>query len=766
MHRLIITLLSAIATCTAAADDWPQWRGPRRDAVSRETGLLADWPDSGPAIAWRASGIGAGYASIVIEGGRVYTIGQRDGDLFATALDEADGAIVWSRKIGQTTRDPCSTPTIDGDRLFVLDPDGELLCLDLVTGDTLWQRSFVDDFGGRMMSGRGYGESPLVDGDRVTCTPGGPEAAMVALDKLTGEVVWKATIPDVGPAGRDGMGFSSIVVAEVAGVRQYVQLMGRGLVGIDARDGRWLWAYNGICNDTANIPTPVVRGDLVFAANGYNAGSVLLQIAPQPGDDPATAIWQAQVVYRLKGSEFQNHHGGVALIGEDLYGGHGSNNGLPTRLDLATGRIAWKQRGPGVGSAAVIAADERLYFRYQNGLVALIEPLSQTFTVRGVLQIPGAGGDSWAHPAIANGRLYLREQDVLWAYDIRRDAAASPAAALTDRSPLSAELQALQTIGAHVEASTDKSPDFCRYAIDDAAHNGREPLWIVRLDNRLITVDGQLDPELLAALQAVAAPCLLDLGGTRIAIPGLTQLASVPQLVGLDLEFCPLIDDAAVVGLLPLSGLRVLVLAGTSISGDGLRGLSQLPALAALDLEVCDAVTDAACEALGAVPTLRALSLKKTGFERDRIADSGLLHLARLQHLEQLNLYGNGVTDAGLLHLQALTRLESLNLSLLPITDAGLAHLAPLRALRRLDLLYSVGFSGPFLTDAAAATLLNFSQLEALDLTGAGLTDTGLERLHELTSLKSIRLVRTKVTSDGAAKFTAALPTCEVIRTP
>jgi len=237
----------------ARADDWPQWRGPRRDAVSLEKGLLQSWPEAGPRLAWKAAAIGTGYSSVVVGQGRVYTMGRVEADVIVSCLEAATGKTVWTKKIGETTRNPCSTPTLDGELLYVLDPDGDLVCLRSATGDVVWQRSFVDDFGGRMMSGRGYGESPLVDGDRLIVTPGGIDAAMVAREKRTGNGIWQSTLPEVGAVGRDGAGFSSIVVTEAAGVRQYVQLMGRGLVGTDARDRRFLWCFNDLANATANI---------------------------------------------------------------------------------------------------------------------------------------------------------------------------------------------------------------------------------------------------------------------------------------------------------------------------------------------------------------------------------------------------------------------------------------------------------------------------------------------------------------------------------
>ncbi|MBI1918746.1 MAG: PQQ-like beta-propeller repeat protein, partial [Planctomycetes bacterium] len=280
----------------AGADDWPQWRGPQRNAVSAETGLLRSWPEGGPKVAWKASALGSGYASVVVRRGLLFTIGRQDRDVVVTALAAATGKRLWARKIGTTSRIPCSTPTVDDDRLYALSPEGELVCLKAASGAIVWQRSFVKDFGGRMMSGRGYGESPLIDADKLICTPGGPDAALVALDKRTGEVLWKAKTPDLGASGKDGAGFASVVVTKAAGIRQYVQLMGRGLIGVEARDGRFLWGYNAIANDTANIPTPVVREDLVFAANGYNAGSVLLRLRPAPRPGRASPGVQAEVV--------------------------------------------------------------------------------------------------------------------------------------------------------------------------------------------------------------------------------------------------------------------------------------------------------------------------------------------------------------------------------------------------------------------------------------------------------------------------------------
>ena len=781
----VVAMVLAFAAVTGhlPAEDWPQWRGPRRNAVSQETGLLQSWPAGGPRVVWQASGVGSGFSSVVVSRGLVFTMGKQEADVIASAIQVDTGKTAWTRKIGTTQRNPCSTPTADEGRLYALDPDGELVCLNSLTGDILWQRSFLEDFSGRMMSGRGYGESPLVDGEKLICTPGGPDAAIVALNKRTGEVLWKSNLPDLGSAGRDGAGFSSIVPLEVAGVRQYVQLMGRGVIGVAAADGRFLWGFNAIANGTANIPTPVVRDDLVFVANGYNAGSVLLQIEPEASPAGNPPAFKAKVVYELTSSQFQNHHGGVILVGDRLFGGHGNNNGLPTCLDFKTGEILWKRRGPGVGSAAVVYADGHLCFRYQNGLVALIAAADSGYELKGTLEVPGAGGDSWAHPVIANGRLYLREQDSVWVYDLKSEQTDS---ATTEQIPAfansDATFKALHQLGISVEpllpaarlvrvsadrpvpVAADKARRLYRYAVAPDAPQGSASPVIVSLTRKHLTPEGAFSQELMDRLKPASGPLILNLAGTQISAAGLEQLQACPQIVGLNLELCSHVDDAALTHLPLLKQLRVLILTGTGITGTGLRNLIPMAALTALDLEVCDGITDEACETLGMLRQLRALVVKKTGFEKQMISDAGLQHLKPLVDLETLNLYGNKITDAGLIHLEGFSKLRDLNLSLLAITDKGLVHLKPLSQLESLELLYSVGFSGPTITNGGIAPLGSLTNLTSLNLTGARMTDAGLEQLQGLKKLSTLLLVHTAVSASGIKAFQAAVPGCVVVK--
>lgn len=747
--------IGLLAARPTIADDWPQWRGPHRTGRSQESGLLKNWMRP-PQLAWRAEGLGDGYAGVVVSNGRAFTIGRRGADVIAFAFDAQTGDRRWSRKVGVTNRIPSSTPTVDGSRVYVLDPDGELLCLRAETGDLLWQTAFLSDFGGRMMSGRGYGESPLIDGDRLLCTPGGAKAMVVALNKHDGRVLWQTPFPNnIGRLGRDGAAFSSIVVSQAAGVKQYVQLTGRGLVGLEAQNGRLLWSYNGISNQTANIPTPIAYKDWVFSANGYNAGSVLLKLRR----DPKGGV-QAEEVYRLNGSRFQNHHGGYVRVGDAIFGGHGSNNGLPTCLDLASGRIRWKRRGPGIGSAAVLFAEGHLYFRYQNGLMALIEASPAAYRLKGQFQIPGAGGDSWAHPALADGRLYLREKNDLWVYDVRARGTSDPVpkpAAARPKHPAAAELVAL---GARVEASSDALPKHRMYRF---AESHPAMLWVT-LSRRQLASDGELKAPVLASLRKLEMPLGLVLAGTPIAESGLAQVAALPKLTVVNLELCPAIGDSAIRRLQAARSLEVAVLTGLPLTSDGLQALSRLSRLRALDLEVCEQLADPACSVLARMAGLRALTLKKTGFEKQKFTDRGLEQLTELRHLEALNLYGNGITNDGLAVLKRLPKLRELDLSLMGINDDGLKHLAVLPSLRRLDLLYSEGFAGPLLTDRGMASVARLGQLRELNLVGAKITDAGLETLRALKQLRRLQIVNTRVSPRGIRAFQAALPKCRIKR--
>jgi outer membrane protein assembly factor BamB len=416
---LVVVLFASFGSM-ALGEDWPQFRGPGRDGICKEAGLLQEWPEGGPKLLWKQAGLGRGYSSVAIVGGKLYTMGDRtpEGESesqFVQAYDLASRKELWAARIGPPHGDggPRCTPTLDGELLYAVGTDGDLACLETATGKRVWTKNYARDFGGRMMSGWRFSESPLIDGEKVVCTPGGKEATIVALDKKTGDVVWRSAMPSLGNKGKDGAGYSSLIAAEIEGVRQYITILGRGAVGVDAKTGAFLWGYNRIANGVANIPNAIARGNHVFVTTSYETGSALLKLA-RDGDK-----FTAEEVYFLGPKEFENHHGGVVLVGDHLYGGSGRNNGTPVCVELLTGKIAWRGESPGKQSAAVLYADGRLVFRYQNGVVALLDANSKEFKVLGSFKTAVNNGPSWPHPVIHEGKLYLRDHDVLMCYDVK-----------------------------------------------------------------------------------------------------------------------------------------------------------------------------------------------------------------------------------------------------------------------------------------------------------------------------------------------------------
>jgi outer membrane protein assembly factor BamB len=741
------------------ADDWPQWRGPNRDAISKEIGLLESWPVEGPRLKWKREHIGEGYASVVVSNGLLHTIGNESGNIVAYGLEEQTGKMLWKTKIGESTRHAMSTPTVDGEYLYALDPDGELSCMNAKSGEIRWHVDFVSEFQGKLQSGRGYGESPLIDGKHLICTPGGDDAMLVALDKATGKIVWKTPAPVLGDKGGDGASFSSIVKTRVGKIDQYVQLVGRGLIGVACDNGRFLWGYNDICANVVNIPTPIVRNDLVFSANGYNAGSVLLRLTSH-ADNRTTA----KEIYRLQGNQFQNHHGGVIAFGDYIFGGHGSNNGLPTCLNLATGEVLWKRRGPGVGSAAVIYVDNRFIFRYQNGVVALIKADESGFAIHGKMNIPDAGGDSWSHPVVANGCLFLREQNVIYAHDIKSKDSSnvedSVPLANSFSSEMKVNLDSLKiengSLGAG-EAGNDNRNSLIFYS---QLYNSPDPETVLATPFVRLTAgaDGSFNPDIINLFKTAKRKFVIDLSGNEINVHQLRQLAAIPLLAGLDLQLCTGMDGAVAKALGKLTSLRCLRLGGTGISDTSISDLSMLVDLRSLDLEVCENISDQAMPVIAKLTQLRCLILKKTAFEKLKITDKALSVLSSLEHLELLSLYGNRITDEGMADLAKLTQLRFLDLSLVGITDKGIHALAPLTHLRALYLLYNTGFSGPRLTDDCMTTISSFTDLKHLSIVGAKVSDRSLDEFGKLKNLSYLEIQYTRVNAAAVERLQELLP--------
>jgi outer membrane protein assembly factor BamB len=412
--RLLV--LSVLGCCCFAvtntlAEDWPQWRGPNRDGKSTDTGLLKEWPAGGPKLAWKVTGLGKGYSNMSVAADRLFTMGDKDDAGYVIALSTADGKILWSTKVGAAGgpdppqwnhRGPRCTPTVSGDLAFALDAWGEMVCVSVADGKEQWRKSFGKDFGGKPPTW-GYSESPLVDGDQVVVTPGGSRGAMVALDKKTGRLLWQSK------GFTDEAHYSSIVPAEIGGTRQYVQLTAASVVGVSPKDGRVLWkaARKG---SVAVIPTPIAEGSLVYVTSGYNAGSNLFKVTPDAGKFSVAQVYANRAM--------SNQHGGVIKVGDHLYG-YSDSRGLACQ-NFQTGEIVWAEKEK-IEKCCISYADGLLYCREENnGTMVLLDASPAGYQEKGRFRQPDRAKEkAWPHPTIANGKLYLRDQDVLLCYDVQ-----------------------------------------------------------------------------------------------------------------------------------------------------------------------------------------------------------------------------------------------------------------------------------------------------------------------------------------------------------
>jgi len=396
----IVALSLCPAISAQTAGNWPQWRGANRDGISKETGLLKQWPAEGPALAWKAAGAGNGYSTLAIANGRIFTMGLRGDREYIIAFDVATGKQVWATAHGQAFRNdrgdgPRGTPTIDGDRLYALGGSGDLSALDVKTGKLIWSKNILQEFGGRNITW-GISESPLIVGDKLLVNPGGPGASIVALNKSDGSVIWKSQ--------SDKAGYSSAIPVDVNGATQVVFFTHQRAVGLDLKDGKLLWEYAKPANNVANAATPIARGNRVFISSDYGTGGGVVEIKP---DGSAQELWFTK--------DMRNHHSSSVLVGDYLYG---FSSAILTALKFDTGEIAWRDRSVGKGS--LVYADGRLYCFSERGVMGLVEATPTGYVERGRFKIEAGSLETWTHPVVAGGRLYLRDQDTIYAYDVKQ----------------------------------------------------------------------------------------------------------------------------------------------------------------------------------------------------------------------------------------------------------------------------------------------------------------------------------------------------------
>lgn len=394
------------STDSGTGTNWNQYRGPNRDNKSLDRGLMTSWGPQGPPPAWMATGLGQGYSSISLAHGKVYTMGSVGGDEMVIAVDARNGNRAWATRNGSTRQDgtgngPRGTPTVDGDRVYALGANGDLSCLDAHTGQSVWRKNILSEFGGRNIQW-GISESILIDGEKLICTPGGSRGTVVALNKATGSTIWTSNVP-----GNPSAAYSSPIVFEVGGVRQYATFVQNGVVGIRARDGQPMWGQRESANGTANCSSPVFFNDTVFSASGYGTGGALFRLQSRGGTTSSQSVWQT--------NKMKNHHGGMVEVDGFLYG---CDEQILTCINLKTQDIAWQSRS--VGKGAVTFADGHLYVRSEQGPVALVEANPRSYVEKSRFDQPQRSNrQSWAHPVVADGKLFLRDQDRLLVYNVK-----------------------------------------------------------------------------------------------------------------------------------------------------------------------------------------------------------------------------------------------------------------------------------------------------------------------------------------------------------
>lgn len=398
----ILLIVFAFLLPPAVDCEWNQWRGPNRDGKSLEKGLLADWPQDGPPLLWQVESLGSGYSSLAAADGLLVSQGLEAGEQFLIAIDAASGETVWRTAHGRRYSNrrgngPRGTPTVDGDRVYALGGDGNLICAEVRTGATVWEKNLLRTYGGRNISW-GISESPLVDGDRVVVNAGGPRASVVALNKETGAEIWKTQ--------SDEAGYSSPVVAVIGGKRQYVVFTGEAGIGVLAENGELLWRYATVSNSTANIATPIVHEDLVFLSSAYGTGCALLRIGGSGG-----SVSLSEVYFNRN---MMNHYTSSVLIDGYLYGFSGR---ILTAMHLKTGEVGWKSRS--IGKGQIIHADGKLYILSEDAVVGLIDPDPTRYREVARFEIESRDYPTWTLPVISSGVLYLRDQARLYAYDIK-----------------------------------------------------------------------------------------------------------------------------------------------------------------------------------------------------------------------------------------------------------------------------------------------------------------------------------------------------------
>ncbi len=411
LTRIFVTCCMALALLSLPdvasrlnAAEWPQFRGPRRDNISSDKGLLQEWPEGGPKLLWSSDRIGFGWGSTAVSGDRIYTVGVVGSAETVTSLD-MDGQVKWQQKLeppspGGGYKGSRSTATVDGDFLYVLTSQGGLYCLETEDGAIGWKKNILSEYRAPQIR-HSLAESVMIDGDRLICSPGG-QAAMVALNKKTGEQIWAA------PKIENNTSYTSALLVEHGGLRQIVNVSGNHIFGVNADDGRLLWKYEHKTPFEIHCNTPIHDDGIIYIVRGYKLGGVALkmQVDAEKGEVGIQRLWQSKTP--------DDSMGGTLMINGRIYGTGHQIRGLYC-LDFKTGETVFERKE--FTTAAITWADGRLYVQQYDGDIKLVDPSDGA--VKGKFHQRNRRKELWAYPVVVGGRLYIRNESRLSVYDVR-----------------------------------------------------------------------------------------------------------------------------------------------------------------------------------------------------------------------------------------------------------------------------------------------------------------------------------------------------------
>lgn len=407
---LWLAVMIMVNTPFVQADDWPQFRGPDRDGKSKETGLLKTWPEGGPKLIKTITGIGAGYSSPAIAGGKIYISGKvvcescKVGDELFLFCFDMEGKKLWGTKLGpafaRSYKGARSTPTVKDGIVCVLSGIGQLGVFDAASGKQIWSKDILKTFKGKFPS-YGVSESVLIDGDRVICTPGGKDACIVALDKKTGDTVWTSK----GVNNR--CDYASPILVEHNKAKQVVALAFDGLIGVSAKDGTLLWRYDKPFGKGRMCLTPVYENGCVFAEAGHKGMGGAVKLTAKGADITVTPLWEVPAT--------PTHLGGYIALKGHIYGHDGT--GFSCR-EFQSGKVAYQEKSIAKGST--LYADGMFYCLGENGVMQLVQADTSGCKKVSVFKMPEARRNVWAYPAIADKRLFIRYSDKVFIYDIKK----------------------------------------------------------------------------------------------------------------------------------------------------------------------------------------------------------------------------------------------------------------------------------------------------------------------------------------------------------